>query len=371
MSASPGRGLLLLKAALPVVALVSFVVVTAAVCIAAGSLLGYDFQAYVQAAERLLAGEPLYDPNVDVAGGFAIYLYPPPFALLFVPFALLPEGVAVAAWTLLLGAAVVAAALVMPVRREIRWLIVLLAAFDWPVLYSIKLGQVGPILLLLFAIGWRWMDRPAVLAASIVAGAITKLQPIALAGWAFLTGRWRAAAYALGGLAVVGLASLVLFGPSTIADYVALLGRVNAPVTTPHNFTPGAIAYQAGLSESVAFAIQVGFLLLAVAASLVAIRFADAEASYLVVTVATQLVSPLLWDHYAIMLLLPVAWLLERGQWWAVALPIATSLPLLGIVPPAIYPLEFLICVLAPIVVGRRRAATSPVTVGRVPVAAP
>ena len=61
----------------------------------------------------------------------------------------------------------------------------------------------------------------------------------------------------------------------------------------------------------------------------------------------TQLVSPLLWDHYAILLLLPVAWLMERGHWWAIALPIATSLPLLGLVPPAIYPLEFAICLLA------------------------
>ena len=65
---------------LPVVALVAFVAVVGAVAVAAGPLLGYDFQAYVQAADRLLAGEPLYDPAVDVAGGFAIYLYPPPFA---------------------------------------------------------------------------------------------------------------------------------------------------------------------------------------------------------------------------------------------------------------------------------------------------
>ena len=207
MIESRGSALAPIVRVLPVVAIVTFVVVAGAVALAAGPLLGYDFQAYVQAAQRILDGARLYDPAVNVAGGFAIFLYPPPFAMACVPFALLPAGAAVGLWTLLLGAAVVGAALLMPVRREIRWLIVLLAAFDWPVLYSIKLGQVGPILLLLFAIGWRWMDRPAVLAASIVAGGITKLQPLALAGWALLTGRVRAAAYVLGGVVVLGVAT--------------------------------------------------------------------------------------------------------------------------------------------------------------------
>jgi hypothetical protein len=371
MSATRGSGSGLLAAALPVVALACFVLVTGAVAVSAGPLLGYDFQAYVQAADRLLAGERLYDPAVTVAGPFAIYLYPPPFAFLFIPFALAPEGPGLAVWTVLLGAAVVVAALLMPVRREIRWLIVLLAAFNWPVLYSIKLGQVGPVLLLLFAIAWRWMDRPVVLAASIVAGGVTKLQPAALALWALLTGRTRAGVYAFAGLAVLAIGSLVVLGPSTIADYAALLARVSAPVTTPHNFTPGAVAYQAGLSEALATGLQWGVVALALGASLVAIRVADPEASFLVTVVATQLVSPLLWDHYAILLLLPVAWLLEKGQWWAISLPIATSLPLVGIVPPAIYPLEFAICLLAPIAVGRRRVAGAAAAPGRASVAVP
>ena len=45
-------------------------------------------------------------------------------------------------------------------RPDVRWAIVLLAGLSWPFVYAIKLGQVGPILFLLFAIGWRWLDRP-------------------------------------------------------------------------------------------------------------------------------------------------------------------------------------------------------------------
>ncbi len=84
---------------------------------------------------------------------------------------------------------------------------------------------------------------------------------------------------------------------------------------------------------------------------MIASRWRSAEASYLVAVVASQLISPLLWDHYAMLLLLPVAWLLERRQWWAVVVPLMMSIPLVGIVPGAVYPIAFGICLVAPIVV--------------------
>ena len=71
----------------------------------------------------------------------------------------------------------------------------------------------------------------------------------------------------------------------------------------------------------------------------------------MVAVVATQLVSPLLWDHYAVVLLVPTAWLLSRGAWWALAIPIATSLPLVPFVPAAIYPIVFVVALLAPFTV--------------------
>ena len=82
-------------AALPVAALVVFALTVAAIVSSAGSTLGYDFHAYAGAAQRLLDGRPMYDPTIDVAGGFAIYLYPPPFALAIVPLALLGGQAAV------------------------------------------------------------------------------------------------------------------------------------------------------------------------------------------------------------------------------------------------------------------------------------
>ena len=53
----------------------------------------------------------------------------------------------------------------------------------------------------------------------------------------------------------------------------------------------------------------------------------DDEASLAVTVVASQLLSPLLWDHYAMLLLIPTALLLERRHWWAIAIPLAGWLP--------------------------------------------
>jgi hypothetical protein len=343
----------LARAALPVVAVVLFAAGSLAIIATAGSTWGYDYQAYAHAAQRLLDGQRLYDPGVDLAGGFAIYLYPPPFALAFVPFVWLGDPLGLDAWTALLIGSTVAAIAVMPVSPRLRWGVLLLAGVDWPVLYSLKLGQVGPVLLLLFVLGWRWLERPGGLGGTIGTGALVKLQPALVGGWAVLTGRWRAALIGFGLAAGACLVTLPIVGTAAWADYVALLRQVSAPIVTPHNFTPGAVLYQAGVDQGVATAVQwlvvAGALVLVVLAAL----RCSASGSYVVAIVASQLISPLLWDHYAIVLLLPVAWLAARGAWWALAIPIVTSLPLLWLVPAAVYPIVFIVALVAPIRVDR------------------
>jgi alpha-1,2-mannosyltransferase len=329
---------------LPAVALAVCLLSQGLILAVAGDTWGYDFEAYRQAAERLLAGQPLYDPTVDVAGGFAIYLYPPPFALAFVPFALLPSDIALWAWTVLLVAAFIGGSLLLPVTPTTRWLVILLGGLMWPVLYSVKLGQVGPLLYLAFAVGWRWLDEPLRLGASIAAGALIKLQPALLFGWALVTRRWQAVAVGAGVVGVATAVSLVVLPTGTWADYIALLQRVSTPVTTPHNFTPGAIAYQLGVTEDVATVFQWVTVLATLVVTVWAWLRTTAERAYLVTVVASQLVSPLLWDHYAMLLLLPVAWLLDRRLWWAALVPLALAWPVVSITPPAAYPIAFVAC---------------------------
>jgi hypothetical protein len=334
---------------LPALAVITFALATALIIAISGSTLGYDYSAYLAAADRILAGAPLYDTSVDVAGGFAIYLYPPPFAIAMLPFALLPEPVGLAVWLGALVAAFLVGIAILPVRRDVRWAIVLLAGLSWPFLYSIKLGQVGPLLLLAFAVAWRWRDRPAVLGAALATGALMKVQPALAFGWALATRRFRGAAAGIAIAAVVAAGSALLLGLQTWSDYVALLGRVSTPVTTPHNFTPGAIAFQLGMPADSAGVIQIAAMIAVVLVTVVAWIRLDAEASLMVTVVASQLLSPLLWDHYAMLLLLPTALLLQRRHWWAVAIPLA------GWLPAPAYPLVFAVALVAPFLSERPR----------------
>jgi len=188
---------------------------------------------------------------------------------------------------------------------------------------------------------------------------LIKVQPALLAIWALLTGRPRAALIAAAVVVVAVVVTLPLVGLTAWSDYVALLRTVSEPVTTPHNFTVGAVLYQAGVPADTATLIQWGVVVATLAAVLVAALRLESEASYMVAVVATQLLSPLLWDHYAVVLLLPAAWLVARGAWWALAIPIATSLPLVPLVPAAIYPVVFVLALLGPFTV--RPAAAQPV----------
>ncbi len=349
------------RAALPIVALLVFAIVVGASVVAAGDKLGFDFLAYHQAAVRLLNGQPLYDMSFQTTGAFGLFYYPPTFAPLILPFGLLSTTTAVWTWTAILIGSFAVGVVVVPVTRTVRWWIVLLAGLSWPFAYAVKLGQVGPILFLLFAIGWRWLDDQIRLGGSAALGMAIKLQPGLIFVWAILTRRW--AAVAAGAVVLVGMAiaATLLAGPSAWSDFATLVRQVGDPITTEHNFTPGAVAYQLGLSAEFASLLQLACTVLVVAAVVAAGRWATAEASYLVAVIASQLLSPILWDHYAMLLLLPVAYLCAAGRWWAVAIPLVTAVPLIGITPAIAYPLAFAVALGATLSVGihARQAVTA------------
>ena len=346
-----------LERLLPLMAIAVLVLATGATLAVAGTTLGYDFLAYHNAAARLLGGQPPYDTSYAVSGGFGLFYYPPTFIPLVLPFALLPAAPATWLWIGMLLAAFGAGVAVLPVSLRTRWLVVLLAGLSWPFLYNVKLGQVGPLLFLLFAVGWRSLERPAILGLTGALGAAIKIQPGLVLAWAVLTRRWTAVL--VGGAVLVALAAAatMLAGSGSWTDFLAIIGRVNDPITTPHNFTPGAVAYQLGAARDVAALVQGVATLLVAAAVLYASLRRPAVVSYLVVVVATQLLSPILWDHYAMLLLLPVAWLLDRRRAWAVLIPLATSVVLVGVVPPLIYPVAFAVTLVA-LLAGRPASGT-------------
>jgi alpha-1,2-mannosyltransferase len=323
---------------------------------AGNGTLGYDFEAYRLAVERLLAGQSMYDLGATSMGAFGLFFYPPPFAVLVLPFAVIPGDLGVLVWTGLLIGASVAAIWLMPVSARTRWLVLLLAAFCWPLVYAIKLGQVGSVLLLTFAIGWRWLDRPWPFGLATGIGAIVKLQPALLVGWALVTRRWRAAAIAVGIFVVFGLVATVVAGPQAWLDWLAVLGNVSRPVLAENDMGFGRQAYLAGVPIETATLIHYANIAAVVVVTTVAVLRATPVAAYLAVVVASQFVSPVLWDHYALLLLLPVAWLLDRRHWWAALVPLATATLLAGITPGIAYPVLFWVVLVAVTWVGIRAA---------------
>ena len=349
------------RAALPIVALLVFAGSLAATLAVAGDTLGYDFRAYHQAIVRLFDGGPLYDMSYTQTGGFGLFYYPPTFAPLLVPFAFIAERIAIGVWIGSSIAAFIVGVAVLPVSRTVRWWVVLLAGLSFPFVYGVKLGQVGAVLFLLMAIGWRWLDSPIRLGASGALGAAIKVQPVLILVWALLTRRFRAVFAGAAVLLALAVAATLLAGPGAWSDFLTLVRTVSDPIATPHNLTPGAVAYQLGIPSGPASAIQIASTVGVVVIVLAAIRWSSDEASYLATVIATQLVSPILWDHYATVLLLPVAYLLAAGRWWAVAIPLVTAWPLVGVTPPLAYPVLFWLALVAVAVVGlRARRGTDP-----------
>jgi alpha-1,2-mannosyltransferase len=348
---------------LPFVAVLVFGLATAAVLAVAGSTLGFDFRFYYDAARRALEGGSLYFLDGAASGEFSRFQYPPTFLPLILPFGLLDVVPATWAWLALMAAALLAGIWLLPVSVRIRWLTLLLAGLSWPVAYTLKLGQVTPILFLLAVLGWRALNdqRPraaGILGATAGLGAAIKVQPGLLLLWALLSGRWRAA---LSGAAVIaGLATLgtILAGPATWGDYLKVFNQNLDQIIVP-NVTPGGVAQSLGLSAEAAAAVQNIVIVGALAAVLLSIRACSPTASYLVAVAGSQLVSPALRDHTAMILLIPVAWLLARGQAWAVIIPLVTALPLVGLTPPAAYPLAFIATIAATFALGARIRRTS------------
>ena len=349
-----------LQRLLPAIAIAVVALTVGATIAVAGDTFGYDFRAYHAAAVRVLEGRPLYDLDYEVAGPAGLFLYPPTFVPLILPFGLLTTVPATWAWTVSMLICFGGSVALMPVATRTRWTIVLLAGLSWPFVYNIKLGQVGPLLILLFAIGWRGLDRELPVGVAGGGGAAIKLQPAIVLVWALLTRRWTAAIVGAGVLAGLAVVATVIVGLGAWSDFVALITRVNDPITTPHNFTPGALAYQMGISQEAAAAIQwvsTAAVLVIVVGSALRLRPVP---SYMVAIIASQLVSPVLWDHYAIVLLLPVAWLLDRGHWWAVVFVLATPVLLVDLIPALIYPAAFWACLVAVVATGIREVSGVP-----------
>ena len=328
----------------------------AAVSFAGSAGQAFDLDAYLAAAERVAAGGTPYQPETlngpYQPGPAGLYLYPPPFAVLMVPAAALPAGLAVSIWVVLHIAALIVAAAVMPVAAWIRAAAFAVAAFSLPTLLDLNRGNVSTFVLLASAVAWRWQGRPtgsAGLAASLL---VRPTQAVVLLAW-LVRRRWRDIALTLVILAVVALATLPWVGIGSYVEFATVLRNAGSFTGIPRNVDLASATAMLGFGAPLPQLAFVAGAAVAVACLLLAAR-RDAETSLVTAFGAALLLSPLLWAHYLVELLIPAAFLASRGRPWALALP------LLGWLPEAALPAAALAATITPLLARPRIAPDRP-----------
>lgn len=281
-----------------------------------GTMKPGDFgYVFVAAGDDVLAGRNPYMRAEDFVGPpQAPYAYPPVLALVVVPLSALPEQVAQTfvpgvLWSLLLIAALAGALLVLGVRDWRCYPVALLAPYT---VETIQYGAVGPLLVLLVAVVWRYRDRPGIAAAGTGAAVVLKLFLWPLFAWLAMTGRVRAAAGGAALAVALALGSWAVIAFRGLVDYPRLLQRLDE-VEAENSYSLFAVLRMLDIPQFPARALVVagGVALLLAAWSAardrgVPERERDRRSLTLVLAAALVL-TPILWLHYLVLLFVPIA----------------------------------------------------------------
>ena len=264
----------------------------------------HDLGVFLNAAGSVLNGHSPYIYRADET-----YAYPPLVALLAAPFHTLSAGVATLLWTLLSLTAIAAALWLLGLRD---WRCYALVAV-YPITRSaVDLGTIGPLLLLAVALAWRWRNHNAATGAAAGAAVALKLFLWPLGVWLALTMRLRAALAALGFAVLVVLLPWAVLGFEGLGRYPGLLRHLSNDEATS-SYSLVAIGVRLHLPEAAAtglsLVVAAGFL---AAAAWVARDECREPRERDVVTLTLALAaalaaSPIVWVHYFLLLLIPLA----------------------------------------------------------------
>jgi hypothetical protein len=199
------------------------------------------------------------------------------------------------------------------------------AALSFAVIHDLVLGNVSVLLLLPLSAAWRWLDQPLGSIAQAIAMSVRPMLGVLLI-WQLLRRRWRAVAWTIGAGVLMVALTLPVVGVSGYLDYVTVLRNLGGVTGVEFNYDVSSSLVLLGATESAATIALLGGYVVAVAAIILSLR-RDGEVGFMVTITASLLLSPLLWDHYLAMLVLPAAFLASRGRPWALALPLLSWLP--------------------------------------------
>jgi Glycosyltransferase family 87 len=304
----------------------------------------YDFRGGLfNAGVAILHGHSPYQPGflahqaaIMRAGGiargettstaFSIPVYPAAANLAAVPLSLLPYGLAGALYTAISIAAMVAGIWLLGVRD---WRCVLLVLVSWPFIYGLYLGAIGPFLVLGAGIAWRWRDRlwPPAIAIAAIVGA--KVFPWPLGIWLLITRRFKALALTVAIGVVLTLGAWAVIGFDGLAQYPQMLSNLSF-LQEGRAVSVVSVLLVAGLSPGLASGIALALTGALLAGAWRIARGPDGDRkAFGLVIIAALTSTPIVWEHYMVLLFVPVALASPRlSKAWL--LPLCTPLVVVG-----------------------------------------
>ena len=291
-----------------------------------GGVQHQDLDAYLTAGRAIWQGQPLYAPFLhhpfpDAALRPA-YIYPPAFALLVAPLAVLPDAAANIVW-LLIGQAALAAAMVITLRwlRPPAWAFTAMLCATltfYPLWIDAVQGQANLLVLLLVTAGIAGIvqGKPR-FGIALGAAAALKLTPIILLIWLLLDRRFREAAWMIGALAVLTTAAALVRFQDTLVFVGEVLPALSQGTAFYANQSLAGVVFRFFSSNPYTtpwIALPWAFLLpMAGAILLIAFWFwraADrpAMARGVAFLPLLPLLSSVTWPHHLV-ILLPVIWI--------------------------------------------------------------
>ncbi|HSL65452.1 MAG TPA: glycosyltransferase family 87 protein [Gaiellaceae bacterium] len=292
--------------------------------------LPYDLMVFLDAADDVVGGRSPF-PDVATLAGDQNYVYPPLLALVLIPLAVLPSALATFVWVAIGIAAVAGALWLLEVRDPWVYGVALLfpATRD-----AVGAGTVGPLLVLLLAVAWRYRDpRPPLPGLAVGLAVALKLFVWPVLAWLVATRRLAAAAGAVAAGAGAALLSWIVIGLDGLGDYPDLLRRLSE-LEADRSYSSVAVGRALGLGSTAAaiVAVALGVLCLVAVFRLARDRSMppdERDRRSLTAAVAAALVlTPILWIHYLVLLLVPLALARPRFSplWLVPALPLVPRL---------------------------------------------
>ena len=287
----------------------------------------YDLKlVYLPAAHAVVHGlSPFPSPNDPSVGSQVAYVYPPIVAFVTSPLLLLPLGAAIAVGvlgSLLLVFGLLAAAGV----RD--WRCYGLALLWTPVFNAVQNVNISLPIAFLLALAWRYRGSQRASGIALGCAVAAKLFVWPLLVWPLAVRRWWALATGIALAVVLAIGSWAAIGFKGFTAYPRLMSALTSHEET-QSYSVSAALRVLGLGTPLARGLAVALTLALLASCLVYGRRGDERRAFSAAILAALTSTPILWQHYLMILLVALA----------VSRPRAS---LAWCVPIALWPVPFL-----------------------------